>query len=137
MKSTTEANEENKSNRETALQNLDLMSNCGKKQCPVAGCGKKFKYSSSIVHHIKIHQGLKEHQCRFCSKKFITKGNLKDHERRHLKIKLFKCSLCGERFARKDDYNQNQKHAKTCPGLLYKTEEVPHTNLEQIRGSLK
>ena len=55
---TTDANQ---FNREPGLQNLQLMSQCEKNSCPVVGCGKKFKYSSSLVHHMKIHQGIYEH----------------------------------------------------------------------------
>lgn len=113
--------------KEVFLENYDC------DQCPFKECAKRFKYRSSLVNHMKIHQGLKDFKCRFCEKTFTTKGNKKDHERRHLRMYLFVCNKCGKRFPRGDDYNQNQAHAYACSGNLVKVTEVPNLDIKNFK----
>jgi uncharacterized Zn-finger protein len=110
-----------------------LLANPDKDQCPFKRCAKKFKFRSSLVNHMKLHQGSKEFKCRFCNKPFATKGNKKEHEKRHLKMNLFVCNKCGNRFSRGDDYNQNIGHASTCTGNLVKVTEVPNIDITDFR----
>ena len=84
-------------------------------QCPYKACGKKFKYRSSLAHHVKIHKHKKEYKCMFCPKEFTTKGNKTEHERRHLTMKLFMCTKCNRRFYR---IGPNKNHVIYCGGKI-------------------
>ena len=85
--------------------------------CPFLMCAKEFRFVSTFVAHIKIHNQDKSYSCRFCNKMFISKGNMTSHEKRHLNIKMFECNKCKKSFYRGD---QNHTHTRDCNGIIVK-----------------
>ncbi len=74
-------------------------------------CPKAFISKSSLLRHLKAHQGIYTYTCAYCDKGFSTKEHLKGHEAKfHTGEELFKCSVCGKTFCYKCDL---VKHCKT------------------------
>ena len=57
-------------------------------------CQMKFKYSSNLKDHKRIHSGLKPFKCDQCEKKFTQSQHLKTHKRIHTKEKPYECDKC-------------------------------------------
>ena len=72
-------------------------------------CGKAFAYKTSLIQHIKLHEGDKPFQCAHCSKRFTQKGNLEEHIRTHTGEKPFPCSLCDRRFTTSSQHKMHEK----------------------------
>ncbi|XP_070547711.1 zinc finger protein 571-like [Ptychodera flava] len=64
-------------------------------------CGRKFKRSSNLNQHQRIHVRERQHECRDCGKTFTHGGNLHRHMRIHSDEKLHSCFVCGKRFIEK------------------------------------
>lgn len=72
-----------------------------------ATCNKKFKTSSNLMEHAKIHLDSK-HQCGFCQKEFKSQVGYNQHLRIH-SGSLIACDICGEKFQSKHSVNRHQK----------------------------
>ncbi|TMS14281.1 PR domain zinc finger protein 15 [Larimichthys crocea] len=57
------------------------------------------KTKHALRHHMKLHKGIKEYECKECNRKFAQKVNMLKHYKRHTGIKDFMCELCGKTFS--------------------------------------
>ncbi|XP_050427499.1 zinc finger protein 32-like [Adelges cooleyi] len=63
-------------------------------------CGKIFYHGHNYRVHMKMHYGIRSHQCDQCDRKFAQSGHLTIHKRiSHTNIRPFKCDLCDKAFA--------------------------------------
>ncbi|XP_054687360.1 PR domain zinc finger protein 15 isoform X5 [Grus americana] len=62
--------------------------------------GMKTKHA--LRHHMKLHKGIKEYECKECHRKFAQKVNMLKHYKRHTGIKDFMCELCGKTFSERN-----------------------------------
>ncbi|NWI72825.1 ZNF3 protein, partial [Dryoscopus gambensis] len=46
-------------------------------------CGQSFGWSSSLMHHQKMHSGGKPYECLECGKSFRERSSLIHHQRIH------------------------------------------------------
>lgn len=64
-------------------------------------CQQKFRSSSILASHMKVHTDIKEFKCNDCSKLFTKKRNLKRHRRMHTGNGLFQCEYCRKKLTTK------------------------------------
>ena len=81
-------------------------------------CAKKFKTSSNLIEHSKIHDN-ESFKCSDCLKTFKSKRGLEHHRRTHTG-ELFSCQVCGEQFLSKNSVN---RHHRDIHGYLTTNEE--------------
>lgn len=72
-------------------------------QCPVC---EKVYLRSSLVVHMRVHNGEKPFACKICNKRFSTKWNLELHNWTHQSRSNmpFKCQICKGAFFREPDF---------------------------------
>ena len=77
-------------------------------ECDV--CEKRFRTSSQMKIHIRIHTNEKPYECDVCEKSFRQSGDLKRHKRIHTNEKPFECHVCEKRYRH---YNSLKYHMRT------------------------
>jgi len=58
-------------------------------------CKHKFRSSSGLRKHRRIHDDVQQHRCSVCSKAFAFASVLAEHERIHSPARPFLCDFCG------------------------------------------
>ncbi|AXN91149.1 putative zinc-finger containing protein [Namao virus] len=61
-------------------------------------CDQTFICKSSLLIHLKIHQGEKKYECNYCTKRFVQQGALNRHILIHNDKKPYKCHICFRNF---------------------------------------
>lgn len=75
-------------------------------KCKHAGCYKSFTIIWNLLDHVRMHKGVKPHECEVCHKRFTQMGNFRKHMRTHEdpdinKRKKHQCRICGRRYTEK------------------------------------
>uniref|UniRef100_A0A3P8SNQ7 C2H2-type domain-containing protein n=1 Tax=Amphiprion percula TaxID=161767 RepID=A0A3P8SNQ7_AMPPE len=79
-------------------------------------CGKSFRWSSRLTHHLRSHNNERPYRCNLCPKAFKGSSALLYHQRSHSGEKPYKCQDCGKAFKRSSllQYHLRQ-HTGECP----------------------
>lgn len=75
-------------------------------KCKHTKCEKSFTIIWNLLDHVRMHKGIKPHQCHTCGKRFTQMGNFRKHLRTHEdsdinKRKKHQCSICGRKYTEK------------------------------------
>ncbi|XP_029665616.1 zinc finger protein 845-like [Formica exsecta] len=86
-------------------------------------CSKSFTQSTTLIAHLRAHNGIKPYVCQVCSRPFTTNAYLKMHMRTHTQERPYICQYCSRAFARADTLanhltshtGEAKYHCKCCP----------------------
>ncbi|XP_060818780.1 zinc finger protein 26-like [Bombus pascuorum] len=86
-------------------------------------CSKSFTQSTTLIAHLRAHNGIKPYVCDVCSRPFTTNAYLKMHMRTHTQERPYVCQYCSRAFARADTLanhltshtGEAKYHCKYCP----------------------
>ncbi|XP_003706907.3 uncharacterized protein LOC100875353 isoform X2 [Megachile rotundata] len=86
-------------------------------------CSKSFTQSTTLIAHLRAHNGIKPYVCEVCSRPFTTNAYLKMHMRTHTQERPYICQYCSRAFARADTLanhltshtGEAKYHCKYCP----------------------
>ncbi|KAK0163344.1 hypothetical protein PV327_007036 [Microctonus hyperodae] len=86
-------------------------------------CSKSFTQSTTLVAHLRAHNGIKPYVCEVCARPFTTNAYLKMHMRTHTQERPYTCQYCARAFARADTLanhltshtGEAKYHCKYCP----------------------
>lgn len=86
-------------------------------------CSKSFTQSTTLIAHLRAHNGIKPYLCEVCSRPFTTNAYLKMHMRTHTQERPYICQYCSRAFARADTLanhltshtGEAKYHCKYCP----------------------
>lgn len=86
-------------------------------------CSKSFTQSTTLIAHLRAHNGIKPYVCEVCSRPFTTNAYLKMHMRTHTQERPYVCQYCSRAFARADTLanhltshtGEAKYHCKCCP----------------------
>ena len=86
-------------------------------------CSKSFTQSTTLIAHLRAHNGIKPYVCEVCSRPFTTNAYLKMHMRTHTQERPYICQYCSRAFARADTLanhltshtGEAKYHCKFCP----------------------
>lgn len=82
-------------------------------------CGKCMQSASSLIMHLRLHNGERPFACDACPKTFKTNGGLVTHQKRHLRLLEYACEYCGKGFVESSNL---RRHIASLH-----TQERPHT----------
>eukprot|EP00300_Choanocystis_sp_HF-7_P027460 c32574_g1_i1.p1 GENE.c32574_g1_i1~~c32574_g1_i1.p1 ORF type:complete len:266 (+),score=22.03 c32574_g1_i1:509-1306(+) len=91
-------------------------------RCKWAGCSRRFRTSSEVYSHMRVHTGERPFKCDHCGKAFAQSGGLIRHVRTHTGDRPYACSVpgCDRRFCEPSNLT---RHVRT------------HTRLSQTRST--
>ena len=72
-------------------------------------CGYLAFWKSTLINHIKIHTGERDHPCPLCDYKGIRRSDLTKHVKLHSGVKEFSCPFCPYRAVRRETLTRHVK----------------------------
>uniref|UniRef100_A0A8C6FGA8 Zinc finger imprinted 2 n=1 Tax=Moschus moschiferus TaxID=68415 RepID=A0A8C6FGA8_MOSMO len=66
----------------------------GERACQCCDCGKRFRQSSHLIQHYRIHTPERPYQCQLCGKCFSQPSYLTQHYQLHSQEKPLECRYC-------------------------------------------
>ncbi|CAB0028360.1 unnamed protein product [Trichogramma brassicae] len=86
-------------------------------------CSKSFTQYTTLVAHLRAHNGIKPYVCQVCTRPFTTNAYLKMHMRTHTQERPYICQYCSRAFARADTLanhltshtGEAKYHCNECP----------------------
>jgi len=81
--------------------------------CQYSVTKKKGKYQDqTLLEHLMIHTGEKNHMCKFCGKKFTARKTWANHEKMHTGEKNYQCIHCDAKFVQMGSLTYHLKKHK-------------------------
>ena len=97
-------------------------------------CGKTFKNRRSLVPHMLLHTGIKNHQCDVCNQMFCSRSNLLSHKAQSkCGAEEVVCPTCGKRWSCKSKKSHISLSFRCSNKYYLKRHIVRHTAERQFK----
>ena len=79
--------------------------------CSYTNCTRTYKCQFSLKRHMKEHQGVKDHKCKYCPKAFTLAQYLREHIYIHTNERPFVCHYpgCSKSFRQSGKFSLHKK----------------------------
>lgn len=91
--------------------------------CRFGDCDRSFTIVWNLLDHVRMHKGVKPHECPACGKCFTQMGNFRKHMRTHAdpdinKRKKHQCAVCGRKYTEKYNLKVGSMFEPTCSFIV-------------------